>query len=242
MSISQIRHDTTAPTVQAARPPRRVRLRPLLLAALGSAALTAAGTVVQPGTGGPGWLPVSAANDTSNPASRYCQDFVGHLASDLGIGSSKVQAAMARAARQTLDDAVANGDLTSKQAGAIKARIAHRPICNADLSGIGGAAAQARGVVLDATALSVGRSPDEVRTQLAHGKSVSQLAPAGMTEEQFAASLQTNLKTALDAKVKDGTITQAQEDQAMSRVPALAERLWTKGAPAALPTASPSGP
>jgi hypothetical protein len=242
MRISQTRHDTTAPTVQAARPPRRVRLRPILLAALGSAALTAAGTGVQPGTGGPGWLTVSAATDVANPASRYCQDFAGHLASDLGVSSSRVQAAMTRAARQTVDDAVANGDLNSKQASSIKARIAHRPICSADLSAIGGAAAQAKGLLLSAVALSLGMSPDQVRTQLAQGKSVSQIAPAGMTEGQFTSSLQTNLKTSLDAQVKEGNLTQAQEDQALSRVPDLAHRLWTKGAPMAMPTASPSGP
>jgi hypothetical protein len=247
MSTSQIRHDSRAPTAQAAPPPWRVRLRPLLVGVLGGAALTAASTAAPAGIGGPGVRIADAANQNSNPGTRYCQDFVGHLATDLGVHSSRVQSAMANAARQTLDDAVRNGDLTSQQAANLRSRIENRPICNADLSGIGGTAAQAKSLILEATAMSLGTTPDQVRTQLSQGKSVSQIAPPGMTEQQFAASLQTNLKTALDAQVREGNLTQAQEDNALGRVPALAEHLWTKGAPLSMPpspgpSASPSGP
>ena len=247
MSTSQTRHDSRAPTAQAAPPPWRVRLRPLFIGVLGGAALTAASTAVPSGIGENGLRPVGAAAQTSNPGSRYCQDFVSHLSTELGVHSSRLEAAMANAARKTLDDAVKNGDLTSQQAANLRERIQNRPICNADLSGIGGAAAQARGVVLDATATALGTTPDQVRAQLGQGRTVSQIAPPGMTEQQFAAALQTNLKTALDAQVKEGNITQAQEDQALSRTPALAEHLWTRGAPMGVPrspgpSVSPTGP
>jgi hypothetical protein len=247
MSTSQTRHDSRAPTAQAAPPPWRVRLRPLVIGVLGGAALTAASTAVPAGIGGTGLRPAGAAAQASNPGTRYCQDFVGHLSTELGVHSSRMEAAMANAARKTLDDAVRNGDLTSQQATSLRKRIQNRPICNADLSGIGGAAAQAKAVVLDATATALGTTPDQVRTQLSQGRTVSQIAPPGMTEQQFAAALQTNLKTALDAQVKEGSLSQAQEDQIISRTPALAEHLWTKGAPTGMPkghepSPSPAGP
>lgn len=229
MSTSQTRDDSRAPSAQAAPPPWRVRVRPLFIGVLSGAALTAASTTVPFGIGGPGLRPIGAAAETSNPGSRYCQDFVGHLSTELGVHSSRMEAALANAARKTLDDAVRNGDLTSQQAANLRDRIQNRPVCNADLSGIGVAAAQAKAVVLDATATALGTSPDQVRTQLSQGRTVSQIAPPGMTEQQFATAFQTNLKTALDAQVKNGTITQAQEDQAISRAPQLAEHLWTKG-------------
>ena len=61
----------------------------------------------------------------------YCQDFVGHLATAAGVGSGQMQSALATAARETVDDAVAKGDLTSQQASKIKTRLSRGSVCNA---------------------------------------------------------------------------------------------------------------
>lgn len=61
----------------------------------------------------------------------YCQDFVGHLSTAAGVGPGQMQSALARAARETVDDAVAKGDLTSEQASRIKTRLSSGSVCNA---------------------------------------------------------------------------------------------------------------
>lgn len=76
----------------------------------------------------------TAPGPTSTPGInrvRYCQDFVNHLSADLGINRDKLQAAMAKAGNQTIDDAVAKGDLTKERANAMKARISSQSLCSA---------------------------------------------------------------------------------------------------------------
>lgn len=158
----------------------------------------------------------------------YCQDFVAHLAQSLGVNQTRLQVALTRAASQTVDDAVARGDITSDQANTMKSRLT-AGICGAHMGGfdIGGGAVSQNVVAAAATAL--GTTPEHVRSQLEQGKSISQIAPAGMTEQQFATKFESALKTQLDAKVKAGTMTESQENQVLQRAPALASHLWTHG-------------
>jgi hypothetical protein len=60
---------------------------------------------------------------------QYCRDFVSHLSRDLNISNERTQAAMARAARATVDDAVAKGDLTKAQGDALKRHLAEKNLC-----------------------------------------------------------------------------------------------------------------
>lgn len=218
---------------------RRFHPRMFGLALIGTAALTAVGAVVLPGPGALTARPVMAATGTpstskppspSNRAAQYCQDFIRHMSTDLGISTDRVQAAMIRAARQTLDDAVVKGDLTKSQADTIKARLGTESICNVNFSGLGWEK-MAHGAVLSAAAKALHISPDQLHSQLSQGKTVSEIAPAGMTEQQFASSFESNLKTELDAQVKSGNVTPAQESQALKAAPSIAARLWNEGAP-----------
>ena len=105
--------------------------------------LTLATVAVLAGSCSLGGSPVSAAGPTSTPSApgpsstpgidrvKYCQDFVNHLSADLGINKEKLQAAMAKAGRETIDDAVAKGDLTKERARAMKARISSQSVCSA---------------------------------------------------------------------------------------------------------------
>lgn len=100
--------------------------------ALGSPA-SAAAPRATPSAAGPRVTP-TAPGPTSTPGInrvRYCQDFVNHLSADLGINRDKLQAAMAKAGQQTIDDAVAKGDLTKERANAMKARISSQSLCSA---------------------------------------------------------------------------------------------------------------
>jgi|SRR5215472_11041890 len=206
-------------------------------------ALTTGVILAAAGAASPALASTRAATPSQAPSPgahvAYCQDFVAHLAQSLGVNQTRLQVALTRAASQTVDDAVARGDITSEQANKMKSRLTGG-ICGAHLGGFetGGAVSQN---VLAAAATALGTSPEHLRTQLQQGKSVSQIAPAGMTEQQFTTKMESATKTQLDAKVKAGTITQSQENQALAHVPAIASGLWTRGA-APSPGGTPPSP
>lgn len=205
---------------------------------MGGIVLVAAGaTTVGATASGHNRLPVaqvspspSPSASSSNKARGYCEDYVAHLSRDLGVSPSRANGALKQAARQTVNDAVRNGDLTQSQANAATNKINQGDACTAayKLARLAhGAHNGERGMVVQAAAQAVGINPNELRTDFSQGKSVSQVAPAGMTEQQFSSSFQTNLKRELDAQVKSGNLTRSQENKALKGAPKLAQHLWT---------------
>jgi hypothetical protein len=199
----------------------------------GGLSLVAAGVVAAMASSGSlNAQPVASTTPSGQSRTNYCQDFTSHLAHDLGISASTVSGALAQAGEQTLNDAVKNGTITQKRADAIKARAARGQACTQALGRLAGTGGQGvgRSALMQAAAHALGTTPDQLRGQLSLGKPVSQIAPPGMTEQQFATALQNALKGTLDARVKAGAITQARENALLGHVPAIAQRLWTSGA------------
>jgi uncharacterized protein YidB (DUF937 family) len=197
-------------------------------------------------------LPVAAASPTpktaggaGGKAASYCGDYVNHLASDLNTSSDKVSNAAKQALDQTIDDAVKNGDLTAAQANSIKAKAAGTGICSATLAGLGrakapGGAAGASQAYVAAAAKELGMQPADLQAALKKGQTIHQLADQkGISEADFRTGVINNLKPQLDQAVKDGKITQAQEDQAINRFKTGPLPLWDQ-APVHQPKASPS--
>ena len=184
-------------------------------------------------------------------ASAYCDKFNQHLASDLKTSDSNLQSQISKAAQQTIDDAVKAGDLTQAQADKLKSQLSSsKSLCGA-IAGLGHkhqAGGQHEGGALKeaslaAAAATVNTTPDQLRQQLMAGKTLSQLAPAGMTEDQFSTQFTANLKKQLDPQIQSGKLTQAQEDKVLQAAPKLADELWNHGAARAAkpgPKASPS--
>jgi hypothetical protein len=210
----------------------------------------AAGVPVGPLAASPSPKP-SGSPSASGDRAQYCQDFVNHFASDLGKKPSDVQTAAQKALGQTLDDAVKAGKLTQAQADQIKQKAANHQLC-AGLDGIGRAGAAghpgakiAVESLLADTAKALGISEDDLKAQLKAGKSVKDIATSkGMSEQQFRDALVAAVKADLDAKVKAGTITQAQEDAALDHVRNGPLPYWDKvpqrpNKPSASPSASP---
>jgi hypothetical protein len=156
-----------------------------------------------------------------------CKDYTSHLASDLGVDSSKLASASQSATSQALSDAVSNGLLTQKRADAIKARLSKVQGCQIRLPQ--GQAAARSGAVVDAAAKALGIDATTLRDDLVGGQSISQIAGSGTTEAQFAASFQSDLKMELDASVKAGKLNQDTENKILTKAPSLANRLWTSG-------------
>lgn len=198
--------------------------------------------------------PLLAAAPSPSPSAgagqAYCNSFTGHVASNLGKSQSQVQKAISDAIGQTLGDAVKNGDLTQKQADAIKSRLGANGACAGlpgGRRGFPGGIPRPAAVGLNEVAKALGISDAELQQDLRGGKSVKDIAASkGMDEAAFRSKLTSVTKTDLDQQVKDGKITQKQEDAALQRIQSGPLPLWDRptprlpGRPKAAPSPSPT--
>jgi LmbE family N-acetylglucosaminyl deacetylase len=220
----------------------RSRFRHLRIAgfALGAAAFAGAAVLVTASASGftIGLRPASATQpqaastadelSQASNASTVCNDFISHLSSDLGKSQGQVNAAIQKAAGQTLADEVKNKQLTQAQADALKQKLASQPPCNL-AAGLGkrpgmGAVPQVgayRQQLLTAAASALGITAAQLKTDLAGGMSLSQIAAGQqppVTEAQFRAKLIAQLTPLLDAAVKNSRLTAAQEQAILQRL------------------------
>jgi len=102
-------------------------------------------------------------------------------------------------------------------------------------------AAQAlRRAALSAEAQVLGVTLKQLNADFKAGTTVQQLATAkGLTQSQFQAQFQTALKALLDKEVTAGTVTQAQETQALGRLTAAVPN-WSQVAGTARKAPSPT--
>lgn len=163
-----------------------------------------------------------AASGTFDPKAER-QAFLNDVAGRLGTTSDKLEAALKAAAIDRVDAALAAGRITKDEADAMKAAInaGQLPL---GVPGIGLGPNLRRvghafvgGEVMDAAATYLGLTQDQLRTQLASGKSLADVAKAqGKTVAGLEQAMTTAFQSKLDQAVKDGRITSAQRDQALS--------------------------
>jgi len=236
----------------------------IYLAAVGAAAVAGLAGVVTVAAASPSPSPSPSASPKAGQT--YCNSFTNHLANNLGKSQSQVQKAISDAIGQTLNDAVKNGDLTQKQADAIKARTSGQtcPVGAPGLikpggPGVPGGPGGFRGGVgrhgfggLDEYARALGISTAELQQDLRSGKTLKDVAASkGMDEAAFRSKLASVTKADLDTQVKDGNLTQKQEDAILQRLQNGPIPFWDSTfpqrkegprgpAPTPTPTASPA--
>lgn len=170
--------------------------------------------------------PTPTANQPKQERNHQLRDnFLGRVATNLGISLDQLRAGFKSAEIQTVDQMVADGTLTADQAAKLKDKIN-----SGDGFGIGrflkarhdkradrvekvkqGLAASA------ATALRL--TPAQLRDQLKTGKSIAEIATAqGVDLGTVKAQITADAKTKLDKLVAAGTITQAREDSALQKL------------------------
>jgi polyhydroxyalkanoate synthesis regulator phasin len=156
-----------------------------------------------------------AQEPAADKASRH-QAYQEKLAQKLGVSVDQLAAAQKAARDEMIDEAVAAGRITAEQAEKIK-------------SGEPGAFRQGRGArikgvflnIFESAASILGLTNEQVRAGLQEGKSLNDLA----TEKgvgNFEAQLVAKLTADVQAKLADGSITQAQADRLLEN---LAERV-----------------
>jgi len=143
---------------------------------------------------------------------------VDDAAKQLGITPAKLSSALKQALENRVDAAVTAGRLTKEEGDALKKRIEAEdyPMLGGFGMGFGhrgGGPGMHRFGHLDAAASYLGMTEAELRTQLAGGKTLAEVAKAsGKSVDGLVSALVADEKTKLDAAVKAGRITQAQAD------------------------------
>jgi hypothetical protein len=197
-----------------------------LAIALGAAALIGGGALAA----------TSALADTPTPVpgapagqqhTNYRQVFVSKLAAALGIDQSKLESSAKQAAKDTVDEAAKNGDLTQAQADQAKQRIDKS---SGFPGGFGFGARGFRGgpkgafgitgqTVMKAVADKLGLTEAQLQSELKSGKSFSDIAKEkNLTEQDLRSAAAAAVKAQLDAAVTAGKLTQAQEDSMVQRI------------------------
>ncbi|HUR85523.1 MAG TPA: hypothetical protein VMY78_09270 [Solirubrobacteraceae bacterium] len=189
------------------------------------AALALTGALLAGGTG-------AAIAAVSKDDGKKAEDAIlDDAAKRLDVAPDKLRDALAAAQDAQLDEAVKDGDITQKQADAIKAarkqsgRVLGGPFGGPRgfHKGFGPGGPRGgfgfRGAVFPDLAKALGITNAKLKEQLRDGKSIADIAKAaGTSLADVRAALKADAKTRLDKAVKDGDITQAQADEMLEHI------------------------
>ena len=201
------------------------------------AALALTGALLAGGTG------AAIAAVTKDDGKKAELAVLDDAAKRLNVTPDQLRSALSEAQDAQLDQAVKDGDLTQKQADAIKARrkqsgsvlgplgpggpgFGHRRDFGPAFGGpgfggpgFGGPHHGPAGAIFPDIAKALGITREQLRTQLRDGRSIADIAKAqGKSLDDVRAALKADAKTAADKAVKDGDITQKQADELLSHL------------------------
>jgi len=192
------------------------------------AALALSGALI---AGGTGVAIAAVAKDDDKQAEQAVLD---DAAERLDVTPQKLRDALAAAQDAQLDQAAKDGDLTQKQADAIKA--ARKQAGTVLSPGLRGGAGRfgvhgkpmlhggrhpfgVRGDIFEDFAKVLGTTPHKLKEQLRDGKSLADVAKAnGKSMADVRAAVKAAMKTRLDKAVRDGDLTQKQADEILDNV------------------------
>ena len=194
------------------------------------AVLALSGMLIAGGTG------AAIAAVTSEDANKTEQAILDDAAKRLDVTPGKLRDALSAAQDAQLDQAVEDGELTQKQADAIKEarKASGRVLAGPGLrggpgphgvlelrGGRGGPILHGFGLrgMFEDLAKALGTTEDKLREQLREGRSVSEIAKAnGKSIADVRAAVKAAAKTRLDKAVEDGDLTRKQADAILERV------------------------
>ena len=189
-------------------------------------AIAAAGALVAGGAGGA----IASVSSKDDPKKSE-QSILDNAAKRLDVAPQKLRDALAAARDDQLDEAVKNGDLTRKQADAIKQR---RKQSGAVLGRGGKGPPLLRGHhrrgpgfgLRSDLAKALGLDAKELRAKLRDGKSIADLAKAqGKSLADVRSALKAAAKTRVDKAVKDEDLTRKQADALLEHLDKRLENL-----------------
>lgn len=170
------------------------------------------------------------------PAAGTGSTFLDRVAQKLGIETPKLQQAITDTRNEDIDAAVANGDLTQKQADELKERIQNAPAGGfgehsfggpkgfRGFDGANGGPGFAFGFGMGLADIPqqfadfLGITTDALKTELgADDATLATVAEAhGKSRDELKSYITTTAKTKLDEAVTNGNLTQAREDEMLA--------------------------
>jgi len=183
--------------------------RKFVLGAIAVAALAGAG----------GAYAATEGSTGSTGPSQQEQAYVNDLAARLGVSTSALTAAIKAADDDQINKALAAGNLTQAQADALKSRIDSTTTAPFLGRGMFRARLGGRlGSIAAAAATYLGITTSTLRSDLESGRSLDQIAAAtsGKTAAGLRAAIVSAATDQLNAAVKNGAITSAQETQRLN--------------------------
>jgi hypothetical protein len=162
-----------------------------------------------------------AATKLASSPSAESKAVVSDAAKSLGIEPQKLSAALKKALEDRVDAAVAAGRLTKAQGDELKQRIAADdfPLFGGPGFGPGRDGPHAFGHGLDAAATYLGLTEAQLQTRVNSGKTLAEIAKAqGKSVDGLKAALRKDEQTELDAAVKAGRLTKADEQRILKDV------------------------
>ncbi len=159
-----------------------------------------------------------AATKLADSPSAESKAIVNDAAKSLGVEPSKLEAALKKAMEDRIDAAVAAGRLTKAQGEELKQRIESGdfPLFGPPAFGPGFGVPHPFFHGLDAAASYLGLSEEQLESRLESGKTLAQIAKAeGKSVEGLKAAMQKDAKAKLDAAVKAGKLTKADEQKVL---------------------------
>jgi hypothetical protein len=206
--------------------------------AVGAVAIAGAAVIITASASGMtfGVKPASAQRPvaSASASSAACTAFMKHFAVEIGKTQAQINTAFQKAIGETLADEVKSGQITQAQADAITKKLANQTPCNLQNAGRphgGGNKPQIGGYMqqyIAASAAALGISESQLKTDLAGGQSLSQVAAAQhVSEADFRTKLIANLKPVLDKAVTDKKLTAEQETLILQRLQNGPLPLWT---------------
>ena len=208
---------------RAARPPDLPPLEPRTIErkehAMAMRRKVIAGAAAALAVGGAG-AGVAATKLATNSPSEESKAIVNDAAKSLGVEPSKLSAALKKAFEDRIDAAVADGRLTKAQGDELKQRIE-----SGELPALRAARLRAHGPGgphgffhgLDAAASYLGLTEAELHSRLESGKTLAEIAKAqGKSVDGLKDAMVKDAKTKLDAAVKAGRLSSAEEQRILA--------------------------
>ena len=162
---------------------------------------------------------VAATKLTTSSPSEESKAIVNDAAKSLGVEPSKLSAALKKAFEDRIDAAVADGRLTKAQGHELKQRIESGdfPLFGPPALGHGFGAPHPFFHGLDAAASYLGLTEDELHSRLESGKTLAEIATAqGKSVAGLKDAMVADAKTHLDAAVKAGRLSSAEEQRVLA--------------------------
>ncbi len=157
----------------------------------------------------------------------YGQTFWQTFADKLGVSVDKLQGALREALKATVGQALKDGKLTPSQADKANERIDKmtfdKPLFGQFMAARRQDIVRARFAIgkeaIETAADKLGMTPKELLSELRDGKSLADVAKAkNVSVDDLKAAILAAVNAQIDQAVKDGKLTQAQADQAKSKV------------------------